>query len=165
MTVGHSPAAERVDLASHRQEWTWGVFRLYMCVCVCVCHFSRVPWTVVTPWIVAHQAPLSMGFSRRGFWSGLPCPPPGNLPDPEIKPTSPGSPALQADSLPLSHLHVIYLRVLLWLAFLGRAWLQLLSQLLNTSVTENEICFRFHCCVECPWRITRRGRHCGSCSF
>ena len=37
---------------------------------------------------VAHQAPLSMGFSRQGYWSGLPCPPPGDLPNPGIEPTS-----------------------------------------------------------------------------
>ena len=43
----------------------------------------------VTPWTVAHQAPLSMGFSRQEYWSGLPCPSPGDLPDPGIKPTSP----------------------------------------------------------------------------
>ena len=49
---------------------------------------------------VAHQAPLSMGFSRQENWSGLPCPPPGDLPDPGTKPQSP---ALQVDSLPLSH--------------------------------------------------------------
>ena len=49
-----------------------------------------------TPWTVAHQAPLSMGFSRQEYWSGLSFPPPGDLPDPGIKP---GSPALQADSL------------------------------------------------------------------
>ena len=42
----------------------------------------------VTPWTVAHQAPLSMGFSRQGYWVQLPCPPPGYLPDPGIKPTS-----------------------------------------------------------------------------
>ena len=53
--------------------------------------------TVVTPWTVAHQAPLSMNFSRQGYWSGLPFPFPGDLPDPGIEP---GSPALQADSLP-----------------------------------------------------------------
>ena len=56
-----------------------------------------------TLWTVAHQAPLSMGFSRQEYWSGLPCPPPGDLPDPGIKPISPAAPALQADSLPLSH--------------------------------------------------------------
>ena len=54
----------------------------------------------VTPWTVAHQTPLSMGFSRQEYWSGLPFPSPGNLSNPGIKP---GSPALQADSLPLSH--------------------------------------------------------------
>ena len=42
-----------------------------------------------TPWIAAHQAPLFLGFSRQDYWSGLPFPPPGGLPDPEIKPRSP----------------------------------------------------------------------------
>ena len=56
-----------------------------------------------TPWTVVHQAPLSMEFSRREYWSGLPCLLLGDLPDLGIKPTSPVSPALQADSLPLSH--------------------------------------------------------------
>ena len=54
----------------------------------------------MTPWTIAHQAPLSLGFLRQESWSGLPLPSPGYLPDPEIKPTSP---ALQADSLPLSY--------------------------------------------------------------
>ena len=54
-------------------------------------------------WTGVHQAPLSMGFSRQEYWSGLLCSPPGDLPDPGIKPTSPVSPALQADSFPLSH--------------------------------------------------------------
>ena len=49
-----------------------------------------------TPWAVAHQAPPSIGFSRQEYWSGLPFPSPGDLPDPEVKPESP---ALQADSL------------------------------------------------------------------
>ena len=49
------------------------------------------------PWTVAHQAPLSMGFSRQEYWSGSPFPSPGDLPNPGIKP---GSPALQADALP-----------------------------------------------------------------
>ena len=48
-------------------------------------------------WTVARQVPLSMGFSRQEHWRGLPCPPPGDLPDPG---TEPESPALQADSLP-----------------------------------------------------------------
>ena len=51
----------------------------------------------MTPWTVARQAPLTMGFSRQEYWSGLPCPPPEDLPDAGIKPRSP---ALQVDSLP-----------------------------------------------------------------
>ena len=54
--------------------------------------------TLATPWTVARQAPLSMGFSRQEYWSGLPFPSPGDLPDPGIKPRSP---ALPADSLPI----------------------------------------------------------------
>ena len=50
-----------------------------------------------TPWTVAYQALLSMGFSRQEYWSGLPFPSPVDLPDPGIKP---GLPALQADALP-----------------------------------------------------------------
>ena len=49
------------------------------------------------PWTVARQAPLTMGFSRQEYWSGLPFPSPGDLPNPGIKPKSP---ALQADDLP-----------------------------------------------------------------
>ena len=48
----------------------------------------------VTPWTVAHQAPLSMGFTRKEYWNGLPFPPPGDLPDPGIEPASLVSPAL-----------------------------------------------------------------------
>ena len=51
----------------------------------------------VTSWTAAHQAPLSVGFSRQEYQSGLPCPPPGDPPNPRIEPRSP---ALQADSLP-----------------------------------------------------------------
>ena len=57
----------------------------------------------VTLWTLAHQAPLSMRFSRQDYWSGLPCLSPGDLPDPGIEPTFPAAPALQADSLLLSH--------------------------------------------------------------
>ena len=55
--------------------------------------FSRAQ-LFVTLWTVAHQAPLSMGFSRQEYWSGLPCPPPGGLSDPGIEPVSLMSPAL-----------------------------------------------------------------------
>ena len=59
--------------------------------------FSCV-WLFATLWTVAHQAHLSLGFSRQECWSGFPCPPPGDLPDPRIKPTSPVSTALQSNS-------------------------------------------------------------------
>ena len=72
-----------------------------MRVCVCVC--SAVSDSVI-PWTVALQAPLSMGFSREDYWSGLPFPLPGDLPDPGIEHMSPVDPALQVDSLSLSHL-------------------------------------------------------------
>ena len=55
--------------------------------------------SLLTPWTVAHQSPLSMEFSRQEYWSGLPFPTLGDLPDPGMKPTSPVSPALQVDSL------------------------------------------------------------------
>ena len=64
--------------------------------------FSRVQ-LFATLWTVARQAPLSMGFSRQEYWSGLPCSPSGDIPSPQAEPTSPVSPALQADSLLLSH--------------------------------------------------------------
>ena len=54
-------------------------------------------------WTRVNRAPLSMGFSRQEYWSGLPCPSPGDLPDLGSEPMSPVPPALQADSLPLSH--------------------------------------------------------------
>ena len=54
-------------------------------VCPTLCNSTRT---------VAHLAPLSMGFSRQEYWSGLPCPPPGGLPDPGIKHVPPVSPAL-----------------------------------------------------------------------
>ena len=55
-----------------------------------------------TPWIIARQAPLFVGFFRQEHWSGLPFPSPGNLPNPGIGPVLPVALALQADSLPLT---------------------------------------------------------------
>ena len=54
---------------------------------------SRVP-LCATLWTLARQASLSTGLSRQEYWSGFPCPPPGNLPDPRIEPKSPGTPEL-----------------------------------------------------------------------
>ena len=71
-----------------------------VCVCVCVCVWTRVlshAQLFVTLWTVPHQGPLSMGFSKQEYWSGLPFLSPGDLPDPEMDLLSP---AWQADSLP-----------------------------------------------------------------
>ena len=71
---------------------------------VCVLrHFSRVQ-LFTTLWTEAGQVPMYMGFSRQESWGGLPCPPPGDLPDPGIETASPVAPALAGDFLPLSHL-------------------------------------------------------------
>ena len=69
-----------------------------MCTCV-LSHFSRVQ-LCATPWTVAHQAPLSTEFSKQEYWSGLPCPSPGDLPDPGIESTSLISPALAGGFFP-----------------------------------------------------------------
>ena len=71
---------------------------IYMCACM-LSRFSHVQ-LFATLWTVAHQALLSMEFSRQEYWSGLPYPAPGDLPDTGIKPVFP---ALQADCLLLSH--------------------------------------------------------------
>ena len=79
---------------------------VYIYICVCVYIYIHMKWSEVkslsrvwlfaTLWTVAHQAPLSMGFSRHGYWSGLPFPSPGDRPNPGIEPRSP---TLQADTL------------------------------------------------------------------
>ena len=56
------------------------------CLCLLV---TQLCLTLATPWPVARQAPPSMGFSRHAYWSGLPFPPPGDLPDPGTEPASP----------------------------------------------------------------------------
>ena len=63
---------------------------MHACVLNCFAHVQLY----ATLWTVAHQAPLSMGFSRQEYWSGLPCAPPETLPDPGIEPMSLISPAL-----------------------------------------------------------------------
>ena len=86
MSVGKAPGTE---------------FLAYCSLDTVLRHFSHVQ-LFVTPWTIAHQAPLSMGFSRQEYWSGSPFPPPGGLPNPGIEPASLMSPALQTGSLPLA---------------------------------------------------------------
>ena len=84
---------------------------------------SAIPWTVL------RQAPLSMGFPRQEYWSGLPFPPPEDLPDPGIKPASS---ALQGDSLPLSYLKRVNSTILY-------IWKLLTEQILVVLITRKEI--------------------------
>ena len=79
----------------------------HSCVCVHACVRS-VNFDSVTPWTVARQAPLSMGFPSQDDWSRLPFPSPGDLPSPGVEPTPLVSPALQAGSLSLRHLGSLF---------------------------------------------------------
>ena len=91
-------------LSTKRLEFSLKILTPITFLCACLqCVPSRFSWVwlFVTPWTVAHQAPLSMEFSRQGYWSGLPCPSPGDLPDSGIKLASLTSPAL-AGGLPSS---------------------------------------------------------------
>ena len=85
-------------LATSLPEACWEVLAFKQ-DCVCAQSLSRV-WLFGTPWMIACQASLSMEFSRQEYWSALPFPAPGDLPDLGLKPLSP---ALEADSLPLHH--------------------------------------------------------------
>ena len=78
------------------QEYVCTCTYMYtLCVCVCVCvRMVSLVWPFATPWTVACQAPQSMEFSRQEYWSGLPFPSLGDLPDPGIEPRSPMCPAL-----------------------------------------------------------------------
>ena len=71
-----------LDVVKATQEAVDYLLIVHVCVLSCV-------WLFVTPWTVAHHAPLSMEFSRQEYWSVLPFPTPGDLPNPESKPTSP----------------------------------------------------------------------------
>ena len=79
----------------------WLISKIKSLTCIRVCMLSRFSHVRLfeTPWTTTYQA-LSVGFSRPEYWSGLPRPPPGDLPHPEMEPASP---TLQADCLPLNH--------------------------------------------------------------
>ena len=83
-------------------------------MCACVLSYVRL---LATPWTAARQAPLSMGFSRQEYQTRFPFPPPRDLPDPGIKPTSPVSPALTGrffTTEPSGKPHyVVYLKLML----------------------------------------------------
>ena len=87
----------------------------------------------MTLWTVARQASLSMGFSRQEYWSGLPCSPLGDLPDPGIKPSSP---VLQAVSL-------LHLLKILFCTLYTVMWTSLVAQLVKNPPTMQEAQVRF----------------------
>ena len=91
------PETVWLTLASPKSRRALAHSRHLTCACL-LNRFSHVQ-LFVTPWTIAAQAPLSMGFSRQKCFSGLSCPPPGDLPNPRIEPRPPVSPALHADSL------------------------------------------------------------------
>ena len=100
--AGYSPqGSKRVRRNWATKQQQKSIHRHTAC-CAALSHFSLTQLCAAL-WTVAHQAPLSMEFSRQEYWSGLPCSPPGGLPNPGIGSKSPVYPALQADSLPLSH--------------------------------------------------------------
>ena len=79
-----------------------------MCACKITSVVSDWLFVTLTPWTVAHQSPLSRGFSRQEYWNGLLCPHPGHLPDPGIEPTSLMFPAWappRKEALPLAELN------------------------------------------------------------
>ena len=80
------------NIKKERKKISWVKLRGFIVHCAHVQFLSHFQ-IFVTPWTVARQAPLSMGFSRQEHWSGLLCPPPRGLPDPGVKPMSVTSPA------------------------------------------------------------------------
>ena len=97
-----------LDIRLYFLPWIFSTSSQFNCfssaltACMQAKSFQLCP-TLWDPMDCTHQAPLSMGFSRQEYWSGLPCPPPADLPNSGIKPTSPMAPAFQVDYLPLSN--------------------------------------------------------------
>ena len=134
--------------ASPKFKNAWGHSAVSVCVCVCV--LPSPVWLFTTPWAVTLQPPLSTEFFRQEYWSGLPFPSPGDLPDPGIEP---GSASLKVDSSPsespgkihqgrASFRHPIYNK--LNVACL-QTWQCLCTLLSNVHPSENLLCI--HTCL------------------
>ena len=91
-TFQHAPAHDCLEVSS----LFWIILSVSSCVCM-LSHFNHV-WLFVSLWTVTPQAPLSLVYSRQESWNGMPCPPPGHLPNPGIKPVSLMSPTLAGKS-------------------------------------------------------------------
>ena len=90
--VRYDWATELTDVGNRMTEH----FHLTVAMVFAVCRAQSLScvWLLATPWTVAHQGPLPMGFSRQGYWSGCPFPSKGDLPEPGIEPKSLGPPSL-----------------------------------------------------------------------
>ena len=86
-TEGPTPNS-RLSEAVHFWSLAWPLGQIFGQIRACVLSCFSCVRLFAALWAVAHQAPLSMGFSRQEYWGGLPCPPPGDLPEPEIEPAS-----------------------------------------------------------------------------
>ena len=105
------------------ERWIEPMFyQMLMCVYVrvCVCALSHIRLSAAT-WTVAHQAPLSMGLSRQGYWSGLPCPSPRDLPEPGVEPPCLSSLALSGRFFTTSATSVEFSMNSIW----NYLWIQL----------------------------------------
>ena len=94
-----SPHTRPICFGAHSTVGTSEVLRSSLLTLGWWCLVAKL-YSFVTPWTIAHQASVSMGFPRQEYWSGLPFPSSGHFPNPGIEPMSP---ELQGDSLPLSH--------------------------------------------------------------
>ena len=92
----------------------------HLLLCAC-CYFSHV-WLFVTPRTIAHQAPLCKGFSRQEYWSGLPCPPPGDLPNLGVKSTSLMSPALAGRFFTTTAIPLYWEPKILYYTYTNKSW-------------------------------------------
>ena len=111
----------------------------------CCCLVTKACPTLAIAWTVVHQAPLSMEFSRQEYWSGLPFPSSGDLPDPGIEPL--GLLYWQTDSLPLSHQgnpNKLRYVLCLWIRWFSNVRISLLSKLICS------FCFFFICSFKSP---------------
>ena len=101
MSLICSPNAYFLNLMVHSiMFFSSSSLNMISLACMHACSVTSIVSNSATLWTVTCQAPLAVGFSRQEYWSGLPCPPPRDLPNSGIEP---GSPALQADALLLSH--------------------------------------------------------------